>query len=120
MAGRRERQDVDPCEAHHCDAGVVRAFSVLGKRWNGMILATLSSGAGNFSELRRSLAPITDSVLSDRLNELVEAGLVSRSVRDGHPPGVSYALTGAGAAVVPVLDQLASWARDHLATSVGR
>lgn len=117
MPGKRERHDVSQCGAHHCDAGLVQAFTVLGKRWNGMILGTLSSGAGNFAELRRNLAPITDSVLSDRLNELVEAGLVSRCVSDGRPPGVSYALTDAGAAIVPVLDKLASWARDHLAPS---
>jgi DNA-binding HxlR family transcriptional regulator len=99
---------------HRCDNGLVQAFSVLGKRWNGMILGTLSSSAGSFSELRRGLAPITDSVLSDRLNELVEAGLVSRCVSDGRPPGVRYALSDAGTAIVPILDQLARWATDHL------
>jgi len=101
-------------DVHRCDTGLVQAFSVLGKRWNGMILGTLSSSAGSFSELRRGLAPITDSVLSDRLNELVEAGLVSRCVNDGRPPGVRYALTDAGAAIVPILDHLARWATDHL------
>lgn len=109
MPARSERRDV--C---HCDADLAKAFGVLGKRWNGMILGALSSGAGGFSELRRGLAPITDSVLSDRLNGLVEAGLVSRCVSDGRPPGVSYALTPAGAAVVPVLEDLARWASDHL------
>jgi DNA-binding HxlR family transcriptional regulator len=110
VPARSEHHDV-----RRCDVGLVQAFTVLGKRWNGMILGTLSSGAAGFSELRRGLAPITDSVLSDRLNELVEAGLVSRHVTDGRPPGVTYGLTDAGAAIVPILEQLASWATDHLA-----
>jgi DNA-binding HxlR family transcriptional regulator len=104
-------------DTRHCDAGLVRAFELLGKRWSGLVLGALSSGPGGFSELRRILAPISDSVLSDRLNELVDAGLVVRSVSDGRPPGVSYALTDAGAAIVPVLDQLATWAMCHLASS---
>jgi DNA-binding HxlR family transcriptional regulator len=104
-------------DTHRCDAGLVRAFELLGKRWSGLVLGTLSSGPGGFSELSRALAPISDSVLSDRLNELVDAGLVTRSVSDGRPPSVSYGLTNAGAAIVPVLDQLARWATSHLAGS---
>jgi DNA-binding HxlR family transcriptional regulator len=64
--------------------------------------------------MRRALLPITDSVLSERLNELTAAGLLTRSVKDTRPPGVIYQLTDAGAAIVPVLDQLATWATDHL------
>jgi DNA-binding HxlR family transcriptional regulator len=97
-----------------CDAGLVRAFGLLGKRWSGLLLGTLSHRSATFSELRRALTPITDSVLSDRLNELVEAGLVIRVVSDGRPPAVSYGLTDAGTAIVPVLEQLAVWASSNL------
>ncbi|MCL5973707.1 MAG: winged helix-turn-helix transcriptional regulator [Ferrimicrobium sp.] len=102
------------CVIRHCDAGLVRAFELLGKRWSGLVLGTLSSGPASFSEMRRALAPITDSVLSERLNELAAAGLLTRSVKDTRPPGVIYQLTDAGAAIVPVLDQLATWATHHL------
>ena len=53
-----------------CDAGIRRAFDFLGKRWNGVILGTLSGGPTGFAELRRGVGAITDSVLSDRLVEL--------------------------------------------------
>ncbi|WP_298210566.1 helix-turn-helix domain-containing protein [Ferrimicrobium sp.] len=104
----------EECTIHHCDAGLVRAFELLGKRWSGLVLGTLSDGPASYSEMRRALIPITDSVLSERLNELAAAGLVTRSVKDTRPPGVSYQLTGAGVAIVPVLDQLAAWATEHL------
>lgn len=93
-----------------CDAGVRRAFDFLGKRWNGVILGTLSAGPLGFAELRRGVGSITDSVLSDRLLELVEAGLVERAVTDTRPPGVSYQLSASGEQLLPILHQLGSWA----------
>jgi DNA-binding HxlR family transcriptional regulator len=97
-----------------CDAHLSLAFGLLGKRWNGIIMGVLSSGALGFADLRRAVGAITDSVLSDRLTELSEAGLVERSVTDTRPPGVSYGLTRAGSALIPILDQLAGWASNHL------
>ncbi|MEU9508770.1 helix-turn-helix domain-containing protein [Micromonospora sp. NPDC048170] len=97
-----------------CDGGVARAFAFLGKRWNGMLLSTLADGPAGFAELTRALPGISESVLSDRLGELVRLGLVSRTVRQGPPVGVRYELTGPGATLLPVLDALGRWAHEHL------
>lgn len=93
-----------------CDAGIRRAFDFLGKRWNGVILGTLSGGPTGFAELRRGVGAITDSVLSDRLVELTEAGLVERTVTQTRPPGVRYQLTATGSELLPILHDLGSWA----------
>lgn len=105
---------VEHVDHTQCDAGITRAFEVLGKRWNGVLLGTLAGGAAGFSELRRSIGGITDSVLSDRLTELAAIGLVERTVTDTRPPRVQYDLTAAGRGVVPALHQLATWAAEHL------
>jgi DNA-binding HxlR family transcriptional regulator len=97
-----------------CDAGVARAFDFLGKRWNGVILGTLSAGPIGFAGLRRGVGAITDSVLSDRLAELVGVGLVERTVTETRPPGVVYALSPAGRELLPVLHQLGTWAAKNL------
>lgn len=97
-----------------CDGALRRAFGFLGKRWNGIVLATLAAGPVGFTDLRRAVGGITDSVLSDRLSELAAAGLVGREVNAGPPVTVRYALTGAGQSLVPVLDSLATWAADNL------
>ncbi|CAN7345515.1 helix-turn-helix domain-containing protein [Microbacterium sp. LjRoot45] len=104
-------------DAEHtaCDAAVTLAFSVLGKRWNGMILSSLGSGATTFVRLRRAVSGISDTVLSDRLAELASAGLAARAVDAGPPVSVSYELTDAGRRLLPVLDQLGAWARENLA-----
>jgi DNA-binding HxlR family transcriptional regulator len=107
-------------EAGHdgmCEVGLVRAFDFLGKRWNGVILGSLSSQPAGFAELRRGVGAITDSVLSDRLTELAAGGLIERTVTDARPPGVTYALTAAGAALLPILHQLATWAVENLPES---
>jgi DNA-binding HxlR family transcriptional regulator len=97
-----------------CDAALSRAFGFLGKRWNGVIVGVLAGGPAGFSGLRRAVGGISDSVLSDRLAELVAAGLVQRAVEPGPPVTVSYALTEAGERLRPVLDQLAVWAAENL------
>lgn len=102
-------------EIRRCDAAVTLAFSVLGKRWNGMIVSTLGGGPSTFVALRRAVAGISDTVLSDRLGELADAGLVERSVDAGPPVTVSYALTDGGRGLLPILDQLGRWASANLA-----
>lgn len=100
---------------HVCDAAVTLAFSVLGKRWNGMIVATLGSGPASFAALRRAVGGISDTVLSDRLSELARAGLVIRTVENGPPVSVSYELSESGIGLLPILDQLGQWASTNLA-----
>ena len=75
---------------------------------------TLGAGPAGFAELKRAIPGISESVLSDRLNELGRAGLVNRTVREGPPVGVSYELTEVGVSLAPVLDQLARWAHENL------
>ena len=96
------------------DAALARAFVFLGKRWNGVVLGNLRSGPAGFRELSRAIGGISDSVLSDRLSDLAGAGLIVRTVDDGPPLGVSYALSDRGRALVPALEQIALWAQEHL------
>lgn len=110
------REEVADC-GRQCDAALVLAFEFLGKRWNGVILGALTQGPGGFAEIRRALGPITDSVLSDRLSELTSAGLITREVTDTRPPGVIYSLSAAGRALIPVLESLATWARENMTAS---
>lgn len=101
-------------ELHVCDAAVTLAFSVLGKRWNGMIVSSLGGGPSTFVALRRAVAGISDTVLSDRLAELAQSGLVARTVDAGPPITVSYALTASGQGLLPILSQLGTWASLNL------
>lgn len=96
------------------DAALVRAFDLLGKRWTGVLLGTLSGGPAGFRALARAVEGISDSMLADRLGELCDAGLVARTVTQGPPLSVTYALTDAGRALLPALEQITRWAEHHL------
>ncbi|HEY4225594.1 MAG TPA: helix-turn-helix domain-containing protein [Pseudolysinimonas sp.] len=103
-----------------CDSAITLAFSVLGKRWNGMILSVLGSGVTSFVGVRKAVSGISDTVLAERLLELTDAGLVTRAVADGPPVTVRYELTTAGAELVPTISQLGQWARRNLVAPAGQ
>ena len=104
----------DEHEAPLCDSALVRAFDFLGKRWNGIILGSLLNGPAGFSELRRGVVGISDSVLSERLVELSGAGLITRRVDEGPPVAVTYTLTSSGQALLPTLRELTAWSTANL------
>jgi DNA-binding HxlR family transcriptional regulator len=104
--------DADSCQRG--DAALARGFALLGKRWNGLLLGSLSDGPSGFRQLSRATGAISDSVLSDRLAELTRAGLVTRHVEEGPPVTVTYELTGSGRALIPALEQIAEWAQQYL------
>jgi DNA-binding HxlR family transcriptional regulator len=101
-------------EHEPCNAALSRAFGFFGKRWTGVIVATLLEGPAGFSELRRTVGGISDSVLSERLAELGGAGLVSRTVSLGPPLAVTYELTEAGQGLLPAMRELTAWASANL------
>lgn len=92
---------------------LARAFALLGKRWNGVVLGALADGTSTYSALRRAVG-VSDSVLAGRLAELVAAGVVVRDVDPGPPVAVRYSLTASGQALVPALRAVAAWAATHL------
>ena len=109
---RQPRAGTEACES--ADAALVRAFDLLGKRWTGVVLGTLSGGPAGFRALARAVEGISDSMLSDRLGALTNAGLVTRNVVEGPPISVAYELTDAGRALLPALEQITRWAEVHL------
>ena len=79
-----------------------------------MVLGTLRGGPAGFRALSRAVDGISDSMLSERLGELSKEGLVSRTVSEGPPLSVTYGLTEAGRALLPALEQISRWAKEHL------
>jgi len=96
------------------DTSLTRVFELFGKRWTGLIVAVLTQRRAYFAEVRRAIPKISERMLSDRLSELADAGLVLREVDAGPPLRVSYGLTEAGYAIRPALYELTKWAEQYL------
>jgi DNA-binding HxlR family transcriptional regulator len=111
-AQRQPRVDAEACVRG--DASLMRAFDLLGRRWTGVVLGTLSDGPTGFRALGRAVEGISDSMLSDRLAALTNAELVTRTVDEGPPLSVAYELTDGGRALLPALEQISRWAEQHL------
>lgn len=107
-------------QARECDERLTRAFTLLGKRWSGMILGLLLQGPAHFAVLARTIPGISERMLSDRLDELSRAGLIDRRVLNGPSIGVVYQLTESGRAIGPGLLKLGEWADRYMAPPAKR
>jgi DNA-binding HxlR family transcriptional regulator len=87
------------------------AIELIGKRWTGAIVWTLTERPMRYGELGKAIPGLSDRLLSQRLRELEEEGLVERQVEAGTPVRVTYSLTVTGRELDPVLSELKSWAR---------
>ena len=78
----------------------------LGGAWTTKILWYLRAEPRRFGDLKRDLGTISAKVLTTRLRELEERGIITRSVMPTSPPTVEYALTSFGVKFQPVLDAI--------------
>lgn len=85
-------------------------FRLLGKRWTGLLVDLLLQRPARFNELAKALPQLSKRVLSERLSELQDIGLVSREVDPGPPVTVTYRLTERGQGLEPAMDALRVWA----------
>jgi DNA-binding HxlR family transcriptional regulator len=69
---------------------------LLERRWTLGTIYACSSGASRFNEFRQSLPGVSPTTLSERLEQLEEAGIVSRDLVPGRPPHAEYRLTPKG------------------------
>ena len=94
--------DPELCDRFH------RAVEFIGRRWTGAIVEALLERPRRFAELRSAVPGISDRMLSQRLRELEEWGIVSREVLPRRPVRVEYRLTAKGAALEPAVRRLAA------------
>src|SRR5438552_5784419 len=96
MSGRypmRETMGDLPVHTPELCARFHRASELIGRRWTGAIIFVLLESRCRFATLRAAIPDITDRMLSDRLQELEQEGIVVRTVVPDTPVRVEYALT---------------------------
>src|SRR5215213_6046869 len=87
-----------------------RASELIGRRWTGAIIFVLLRSRCRFAVLSAAIPEITDRMLSDRLQELEEEGIVERTVVPATPVRVEYALTKKGRALAAAIEAITEWA----------
>src|SRR5947209_17688022 len=87
-----------------------RASELIGRRWTGAIIFVMLKSRCRFATLRHAIPDITDRMLSERLQELEQEGIVERTVVPDTPVRVEYALTKKGRALASAINAIADWA----------
>ncbi len=94
---------------------IMATIAMISDKWKVLILCKLRLGKLRFNELKRELQGVTQRVLTHQLRELEADGLVRRTVYAEVPPRVEYELTNLGNTLMPALESLETWARQHSA-----
>lgn len=100
-------------DAGDSDCAIAQALGVVGDWWTLLVVRELAGGVTRFGELADTLG-VSRKVLTERLNALVEHGLVRRSRYSDHPPRSDYLLTDKGRGLLPVLIALQNWGQQHV------
>jgi DNA-binding HxlR family transcriptional regulator len=95
------------------DCPIVTTLDAIGGKWKPLILFFLKRGTMRFSDLRRRVPSVTQRMLTARLRELEQDGIVSREVFPQVPPKVEYSLTAYGKTLAPILEAMAVWGAKH-------
>jgi DNA-binding HxlR family transcriptional regulator len=93
-------------ESYHQFCPVAMASEVLSSRWTFLVIFEMLHGSRRFNEIRRGVPRMSPTLLSKRLKELEQAGLIER-VQNGV---TEYRLTNSGRELEPVIEALGHWA----------
>ncbi len=109
MRGNQLEEIEQVCPRFH------RAVELVGKRWTGAIIRTLMDGPRRFSEILDGVPGLHDRLLSERLKELENEGLVARRVYPETPVRIEYELTDKGRDLERLVAEVHRWADRWLA-----
>ncbi|NIA68664.1 helix-turn-helix transcriptional regulator [Pelagibius litoralis] len=88
---------------------VAMAAEVLGARWTIVLIRELVAGSTRFNELRRGVPRMSPALLSKRLKELEDCGVVQRRPVPREPEVMEYRLTRSGKELAPIIEAIGIW-----------
>lgn len=88
---------------------VQTCLNFISDKWKILIIRDLLTGTKRFSELKKSLAPVTQKMLTQQLRQMENDGIIHREVYPVVPPKVEYSLTELGRSLEPVIEVMKKW-----------
>lgn len=88
-------------------------MSLIDSKWKSCILDELRYRSMRPSELHKALPEAAPRVLDIQLKELVEDGLVEKTIYPELPPRSEYAVTPLGMTLIPIIDAMLRWGEEH-------
>ena len=102
-------------DALYPNCPIRNVLSRVGDKWSMLVLFTLESNDNQrFKELQRNIPDISQKMLTATLKVLEADGLIRREVFPEVPSRVEYSLTKKGKSLLPLIDNLLSWASENM------
>ncbi len=102
-------------DALYPDCPIRNVLSRVGDKWSMLVLFTLeNNNSQRFKELQRNIPDISQKMLTATLKTLEGDGLILREAFPEIPPRVEYSLTEKGQSLLPLINNLISWASKNM------
>lgn len=88
-----------------------KAATMLSQRWTALVIYQMLEAPQRFGEIQAAIG-ISGKVLSDRLKDMEQEGLIKRDVYPETPVVIEYSLTEKGRSLEPVLRDIETWAEE--------
>ena len=108
-------------QAEYLACPIRNVISRFGDKWSMLVLYQLhvsETGVLRFNEMRRLMTDCSQKMLSQTLKNLEQSHLVHREVYPEVPPRVEYSLTDIGKSLMPTLNALIAWGKEHFSDVV--
>jgi DNA-binding HxlR family transcriptional regulator len=100
------------------NCSVAGALSIVGERWTLLIMREVLLGRRRFAEIKRNTG-VASNILTDRLEMLVDHGVLRRKLYSEHPESYEYVPTRKGLDLNPVIIALLQWGDQYAAPATG-
>ncbi|ANE45118.1 HxlR family transcriptional regulator [Paenibacillus swuensis] len=85
------------------------AIDLLGKKWTGLIIRVLLGGPRRFKDIKEQIPDMSDKILTERMKELEQVGVIRRNVYAETPVRIEYDLTDKGKGLEHVIESIQDW-----------
>jgi DNA-binding HxlR family transcriptional regulator len=114
-AAQRREQDRAVYNAYVAECPSRQGLDALSDKWVTLVLTALADSPRRYSELSRTIAGVSQKMLTQTLRTLERDGLVSRAITVSVPVRVDYKLTPLGRTLLPVVRAIKDWSETHIA-----
>lgn len=95
---------------------VVYCMNIIGGKWKPSIIHMIRTDRNRYSILLKNITEISKQTLTNQLRELESDGIIERVIFPEIPPRVEYTITDYGKTLLPIIDSMYKWGRQHMKT----
>lgn len=95
---------------------VVYCMNIIGGKWKPSIIHMIRTDRNRYSVLLKNITEISKQTLTNQLRELETDGIIERIIFPEIPPRVEYNITDYGRTLLPIIDSMYKWGRQHMKT----